>query len=238
MQRALNNLAKSRFFAGLGERALIWDLKQVSAYLHDAKMRTQIRERVAGTIGPDTRVVIGHSLGSVVCYEVLCAHPEWKVKTLVTLGSPLGIANIVFDRLEPKPVAGVGMWPPVDLWFNIADNGDIVALEKRLATRFGAKVRDEPVNNESQAHDVGRYPRRRTELVGAVGTLARGGAASSHPDGRLLDDRSGHIDHGRAADPAYREPRRGLETLRSGDRRVRRRADAMRGPGLGVSYRR
>jgi pimeloyl-ACP methyl ester carboxylesterase len=28
----------------------------------------------------DTAVLIGHSLGSVVAYEALCAHPEWSVR--------------------------------------------------------------------------------------------------------------------------------------------------------------
>ena len=50
--------------------------------------------------------MVGHSLGSVVAYEALCAHPEWPVRALVTLGSPLGIRNLIFDRLVPAPAAG------------------------------------------------------------------------------------------------------------------------------------
>ena len=49
-------------------------------------------------------MLVGHSLGSVVAYEALCANPEWPVRMLVTLGSPLGIPNLIFDRLEPAPL--------------------------------------------------------------------------------------------------------------------------------------
>jgi hypothetical protein len=167
VQRALNNLLKAKFFAGLSERALIWDLKQVTSYLHDPSMRVKIRARVDALIGPETRVVVAHSLGSVVAYEVLAARPRSMVRTLVTLGSPLGIPRLVFDRLQPPPVAQRGVWPRVERWFNIADAGDIVALEKKLSTRFGPDVTDILVDNESQAHDVERYLTAR-ETGGAI----------------------------------------------------------------------
>ncbi len=78
-----------------------------------------------------TRVLIGHSLGSVVAYECLCAHPEWKVNTFVTLGSPLGIRNLIFDLLDCGSHHIVGAWPgSVRSWDNIADAGDIVALRQ------------------------------------------------------------------------------------------------------------
>jgi hypothetical protein len=156
IQRALNNLSKIPFFAGLAERALIWDLKQVVAYLNDPTMRTAIRARVSAEIGPETQVVIGHSLGSVVAYEVLCAAKASSVKSFVTLGSPLGISNVVFGKLEPAPVKGKGAWPGAEQWFNIADTGDIVALQKTLAPLFGP-VGDSLVHNGSHAHDVLPY---------------------------------------------------------------------------------
>jgi hypothetical protein len=69
---------------------------------------------VAREIGPDTRVVAGQSLGSVVAYEALCAHAaDRPVRTLVTLGSPLGIRHLVIDRRQPAPAGGVGAWPGV-----------------------------------------------------------------------------------------------------------------------------
>lgn len=158
VQRALQVLTHSRFFAGLSERALIGNLKQVHEYLHNDLRRAAIQDRVTPRIGADTRVLVGHSLGSVVAYEALAAHPEWPIRTLVTLGSPLGIPNLIFHRLRPAPVDQVGAWPGcIKRWTNIADTGDVVALKKRLATVFGDRVEDHLVNNGATAHDILPY---------------------------------------------------------------------------------
>jgi pimeloyl-ACP methyl ester carboxylesterase len=157
-QRALDALSRSKFFAGVAERALIADLKQVSAYFRDAAVRRAVAERVEGVVGDDTRVMIGHSLGSVVAYECLCAHPEWPVTTLVTLGSPLGIRNLIFDLLRPPPGDGLGAWPGgVPRWVNVADGGDVVALVKDLSPRFGTRVENVLIYNGATAHDIRPY---------------------------------------------------------------------------------
>jgi len=158
VQRSLNALSQSRFFAGLAERALVYDLKQVRRYLREPEVRRDARSRVERTIKPDTRVIVGHSLGSVVAYEALCAHPEWPISVFVTLGSPLGISNLIFEALDPSPQNGTGVWPPgIDHWVNIADSGDVVALVKELASRFGLRVTDRLVDNGAQAHDATGY---------------------------------------------------------------------------------
>lgn len=158
VQRALNALSNSRYFARMAERALIWDLKQVALYLGDPDVRAEIHQRVSVAMDPCPRVVIGHSLGSVVAYECLAAHPEWEVDTLVTLGSPLGIRNVIFDRLQPAPKEGMGAWPgSVQHWVNIADERDLVALVKRLGGRFGGRVEDHLISNGAQAHAIGPY---------------------------------------------------------------------------------
>src|SRR5262249_33574900 len=82
VQRALRCLMRSKFFAGISLRAMIGDLKQVSAYLLNDNVRLNIQDRVAKAIDSHTSVVIGHSLGSVIAYEALCAHPEWPVRVL------------------------------------------------------------------------------------------------------------------------------------------------------------
>jgi hypothetical protein len=162
VQRALNALSYSKFFASIAEsfeEYIIADLKQVTSFFRDPAIREQICAQVIEAVHPaDTRVIVAHSLGSVVAYECLCAHPEWNVKTLVTLGSPLGIRNLVFDRLKPPPLDGRGAWPgSVVRWINIADEGDIVALMKPLGTCFGNKVEDHIVNNGADAHSVSHY---------------------------------------------------------------------------------
>jgi hypothetical protein len=98
-----------------------------------------------------------------VAYEALCAHPGWQVRGLVTLGSPLGIRNLIFDRLVPPPEAAgpgepAGVWPGgAGAWTNVADTGDVVALVKDLRPLFGAKVACYLVHNGSHAHDVQPY---------------------------------------------------------------------------------
>jgi hypothetical protein len=93
-QWALDALSGSRLFAGTAERVLIGNLKQVSAYFADSKLRAEVARRVATAVTVDARVIIGRSLGSVVAYEGLCARPEWPVRTLVRLGSPLGVRHL------------------------------------------------------------------------------------------------------------------------------------------------
>ena len=113
--------------------------------------------------GADTQVVVWHSLGSIVAYEALCAHPECPVRALVTLGSPLGIRNLIFDRLVPArmtemPGKAAGVWPDrVEAWTNIADAGDAAAPVKDLRPLFGDNVTCYLVHNGSYTCDVRPY---------------------------------------------------------------------------------
>ena len=158
VQRALTQLSKSRYFKAWGsEKVLIFALKQVRQYLYNhQELKHKILQRVTDKVSKETKVIIGHSVGSVVAYEALCAHPEWNVHTLVTLGSPLGIQNLIFNALTPNPENGRGVWPNVKQWFNIADKGDIVALEKDLAPHFGSVI-DQLVYNGWESHNVKNY---------------------------------------------------------------------------------
>lgn len=111
---------------------------EVAAYLTDEGRREKCRRAVAETIRRSgANVVIAHSLGSVVTYEALWADPSLRVDLLVTLGSPLGMRNVVFERLLPAPVGGRGERPPgVGRWVNIADKDDIAAIPPALAGCF------------------------------------------------------------------------------------------------------
>jgi hypothetical protein len=162
VQTGLRLLARSSFFAGLAERALIGSLKQVSLYLRHAAIRSAARAAVDAAVDADTRVLIAHSLGSVVAYEALHQYactPRWaNVRTLVTLGSPLGIPNLIFDALEPTPIAGRGAWPGrIERWTNVSDDGDVVALVKVLRPLFGDALVDVRIVNGAAAHDVMPY---------------------------------------------------------------------------------
>ncbi|MPY42432.1 hypothetical protein FNH04_21745 [Streptomyces phyllanthi] len=152
VQTAVRVLQHSRYFADVTLRGLVFDLKQVRRYLTDADLRAEARGRVEEAIGPDTRVVVAHSLGSVVAYEALCARSDHQVRALVTMGSPLGM-RMVFDRLRPEP----GAWPGTVSWTNVVDEGDVVAAVRDLSLFFGTGVAGRVVHNGSHAHDATLY---------------------------------------------------------------------------------
>lgn len=161
VHRALAALAGSRFLVGLAERALLGALVQVRRYMHEPELRRAARAEVDAVVSEDTRVLIGHSLGSVVAYEALHeygASPKWaQVQTLVTLGSPLGIPNLIFHRLDPGPEEGVAPQPRVARWTNISDDSDIVALVENLDPLFAGEVLDVAVDNGAKVHDISPY---------------------------------------------------------------------------------
>lgn len=164
---ALAALAGSRFLAGATELVFAHWLSQVRGYFRRPETRRQIRDRFAEAITPDTRVVVAHSLGSVVAYESLCANPDWPAHTLVTLGSPLGLPNIIFDRLDPPPRprdgALRGTWPGgIQHWTNISDRADFVALVRKLHERFAPELVDIEIDNGAKWHDVTRYLTEKT----------------------------------------------------------------------------
>jgi pimeloyl-ACP methyl ester carboxylesterase len=181
VQAGLRALSGSGFFAGVAERALIQDLRQVRLYLTDAGVRQAVQERIAAAVDDDVRVLVGHSLGAVVAYEALCAHPEWPVEALVTLGAPLGIRNLIFDRLQPPPGTSegkrLGRWPGVvRAWTNVADSGDPVALVKDLRPQFGPEVACFVVSNGAWAHAVGPYLTARETGAAVAASLGSAGA--------------------------------------------------------------
>lgn len=121
-------------------RLVVTFVQEVAAYLHipgDSR-RVRARDAVAATVrARRPTVLIAHSLGTVVAYEALWAHPDLSVDLLITLGSPLGMNEVVYQRLTPAPSgARHGRPPGVRRWINIADIGDLVAVPADLSRRF------------------------------------------------------------------------------------------------------
>jgi hypothetical protein len=153
----LQAIAKSPFFGGAAQKVVIWHLKQVSKYVSDPAINAAARRVVLSTIDDDTRVLVAHSLGSVVAWEVLCANPDLGIRTLITLGSPLGVPALL-PYLKPPVEKIPGSWPgTISRWVNIADGRDVVALQKRLAHVFGSRVEDFPVENGATMHNISPY---------------------------------------------------------------------------------
>ncbi|MEK6209440.1 MAG: hypothetical protein AABM64_03560 [Pseudomonadota bacterium] len=165
VQDGLQALTHSKFFVGIARSLMIGNLKQVRLYMQDNIIRTAAQDSVNAVVATDTKVLVAHSLGSVVAYESLHrfkGQPNWaNVKTLITLGSPLAIQNLIFQALDPAPVNGKGEWPPhIERWVNISDDHDVVALNKKLGDFFDGKdgtIVDIGIDNGATAHDVSPY---------------------------------------------------------------------------------
>lgn len=171
-QDLLSLLMRSRRFVRLIERPFFQNdaaglhLNQVYRYLHEPDIREEARRRVRATIRDDTRIVLGHSLGSVVAYEALCSLSAERTAELhlVTMGSPLGIPNLIFERLEPTPLEisrqNSGRSPGVLSWTNLSAPNDVVALIKQLEPLFDFNICDFSVDNgyvRDNPHAVGAY---------------------------------------------------------------------------------
>jgi hypothetical protein len=167
MRTAIASLARVPWFAPLGmavaERFMMRSLTQVTRYFTDELVRTYALGQVAKLIGPDTRVLIGHSLGSVVAYEA--AHRlDQPLPLLVTLGSPLGLRSIIYERLRPQPP---GFPSSVARWVNLAGRDDFIAAEPSLASLFGAGAPDGAfeagwiLDTGAKPHDAGHYLTKR-----------------------------------------------------------------------------
>ena len=110
---SLANLVGSDMIAALGQAASdaafdrTVDMFTIMATKPD--LRDQMRARAEAFVDDKTRVIVAHSLGTVLSYMALCNHPHWRVHTFVTLGSPL--ASPMFFAAPPPPVDGKGQWP-------------------------------------------------------------------------------------------------------------------------------
>jgi hypothetical protein len=131
-------------------------LAQAAAYLREPSLRRAARARMEAAVSADTRIVVAHSLGTIVSYEALCAHPTWPVTDYVTIGCPLA-GDIIRDRLDPCPSEGVSPWPgSVVRWTNVMDPDDPAARTTPCG-RFRGDVTEFRVDNGHRVHDPEPY---------------------------------------------------------------------------------
>jgi hypothetical protein len=158
LPRSASRLAAwlERRFGIAGKLLFAGDLVQVRRYQRDEALASDVLGRVRELLDVGPRVMIGHSLGSIVAYEALCLIPDHTVHTLVTLGSPMGLRSIR-GALHPGPLGRLPQLPPgVRRWVNVYDKGDPVSLAGGLA-EYWHDVEDVTVPNQDQAHSVLAY---------------------------------------------------------------------------------
>jgi hypothetical protein len=103
-------------------------LRQAAVYLERKGVQTAIKNIVRAQIFVDggPMVVVAHSLGTVVSYELLLEQRsrDLRVPLFCTLGSPLGV-RIVSEHLGPRTAFPK---PPIGRWLNAFHREDFVAL--------------------------------------------------------------------------------------------------------------
>jgi hypothetical protein len=130
--------------------------RDVFAYLSYPGVRAKIDAIVAASIGSEPCVVLAHSLGTIVAYNVLGKRdPRPEVLRLVTVGSPLGIRAIKQHLAAP-----LGSPPCVGNWFNAYDDRDVVALVPLDTKNFDVAP---PIENKS---DVMNFTDNRHGIAG------------------------------------------------------------------------
>ena len=129
----------------------------VYRYLTDSSIREEIEVGVSAALTPGVEtVVVGHSLGTVVTYNLLRREGHlrgWHVPLYVTLGSPLAVTAI---RKTLKSLAPIRHPASVTRWFNARDPRDVVAL-------YPLDVRHFPIIPEEPAIENYVEVRNRTE---------------------------------------------------------------------------
>jgi hypothetical protein len=138
------------------------NLWQVTAYVNNYdNAKSEIWKRFADVAGDDTRIVIAHSLGTVVAYEAI-RHFNLELDLLLTTGSPLGLDRIIYQKLVPDATFPEA----VRRWVNVADHDDFIAADPYLVDRFpdttggGRRVDDMKVINSgpfARHHHITEY---------------------------------------------------------------------------------
>jgi hypothetical protein len=147
----------------------------VAKYLTNVAIRTNIDNGVRSALLAEREaVLVSHSLGTVVAYNVLMSRtgqfPSVKVPLFVTLGSPLAV-NAIKSRIRPHTYPT----PPVDKWYNAMDPDDVVSLyplsKKHFNTGGAIENHDRVKNDTDNQHGIDGYlkdPRVAKKIYDAV----------------------------------------------------------------------
>ena len=115
--------ALDRNSPGIGETTLEAFTTDVFLYVKRRAVRDAVNKVVADVLNDKPTVIVAHSLGTIVAYNILrSSKSSTQVPLLVTLGSPLAL-RAVREVLEP-----IVFPDKVGSWYNAFDTRDIVSL--------------------------------------------------------------------------------------------------------------
>jgi hypothetical protein len=180
---SVNDFVIRHFFKDL---AVYYNTHHDQQQTTDLQKKTEIRAELAETLRRHRKrqiLLIAHSMGAIIAYDVLMQLPEIKVDTFITIGCPLGLpiirSKIAAEHFKsddhrshlqtPEAVTG--------FWYNFADLRDKIALYYRLADDFkpnsrGIQVQDQVVINDyrygSEKNPHKSYGYLRTSEIAAV----------------------------------------------------------------------
>ena len=154
--RALENVLPAR-----GKYIARRFLRQAAVYIERAGVQRRIKDIVRASMFSDDNamVVVAHSLGTVIGYELLVEsnHPGQPTPLFCTLGSPLAVrivSNYLGKRARfPRP--------PVGRWINGLHLQDFVTLGRELGRSSmgfdGIENDTTVVNDQDDKHDIRAY---------------------------------------------------------------------------------
>lgn len=110
------------------------------------EMEKSLRERLIAGGGPF--VVVAHSQGTMVAYEVLrkLSPDQVDVRLFVTLGSPLGIQEVQ-DELKKWSGGKLRVPKCVKKWINVSDRLDPVAADPDISNDFESHATSGKIRN-------------------------------------------------------------------------------------------
>jgi pimeloyl-ACP methyl ester carboxylesterase len=181
LQARLGDHALEVLAQQIGEDQLRRTIDQAGRYFSDDDVSAQVQQRLLDVLADDTCVVVAHSLGTVVAYETLCAHPDRAPLTLVTLGSPLANQGFVLPHLRPAQGEPTPPWPAcVERWVNVGSPTDQVCRSNGIATVFGERVEDVVIDTAHRGHDPEPY----LDAAAVGGVLCRALGLATTPSRR------------------------------------------------------
>ena len=157
------------------DKALTKILSDLGRYYTEESDRTAVRGSLSDVLERhrnDEIMLIAHSMGSIVAYDVLremgrTGRPV-EVKQFVTIGSPLGLAHVKRKaQLERQDTRLRTPSIVTRSWINYADRRDFVSLDSHLRDDYRANSRDIRVEDDRVLND---YPDNPHKVYGYLRT--------------------------------------------------------------------